>query len=259
MTVKVFRIKDWEKHYENNRTRELKKMDWVRVPNSHDGEGYCQMVKGEFGTQVFGAWVACIQVASRCEPRGTLMRKNQTPHTAMSLAERTRLSVAAFEEMLRRAMLPTVNWIELVSLSVVTEIPHSDAESPHGDAAISSPPSALHSYSEKGMQGEKQSSKKLVVEFPIPPSLDTPEFRVAWADFKKHRAEKRDPLTPMATKKQLSRIEPWGVARAVAAINFTIANGWTGIYEEKGATNGKPNASNRDARAAREHPENLAL
>ncbi len=130
-------------------------MLWVPIPNSHDGEGYCQMVQGDRGAEVLGAWLACVQVASRCDPRGTLLRKSRTPHTAESLASRTRLSVTAFDEMLKRAVSEDVSWMELVELPDVKEIPHPPAEIPQAPAVPSFFPS-LHSIpSDKGVQGEK--------------------------------------------------------------------------------------------------------
>ena len=68
--MRVYRVKDWAKHYENNRTAEMKVMRWVPFPNTHDGDGYTQLVSGEEGAAMLGAWVACVQVASKCDPRG---------------------------------------------------------------------------------------------------------------------------------------------------------------------------------------------
>ena len=40
----TYRIRDWQRHFENNRTRELKVMAWVPVPNKMDGDGYTELV-----------------------------------------------------------------------------------------------------------------------------------------------------------------------------------------------------------------------
>ncbi len=37
MTSPVYSVVDWSKNYENNRTRELKRMTWLPLPNSFDG------------------------------------------------------------------------------------------------------------------------------------------------------------------------------------------------------------------------------
>ena len=40
----VLRVKDWNKHYENNRSRVLKKLDWLPIPNRLDNEGYIELI-----------------------------------------------------------------------------------------------------------------------------------------------------------------------------------------------------------------------
>ncbi len=39
-TPRLMRIVDWSTSYENNRTRELKRMDYILVPNRMDTDGY---------------------------------------------------------------------------------------------------------------------------------------------------------------------------------------------------------------------------
>ncbi len=59
------------------------------------------------------------------------------------------------------------------------------------------------------------------------------EFKEAWNDWKQHRIEKRKSITPLSAKKALSELLAMGEARAIAAINHSIANGWQGIFEPK--------------------------
>lgn len=58
------------------------------------------------------------------------------------------------------------------------------------------------------------------------------EFKDAWNDWNQHRIEKRKPITPLSAKKSLSKLSEMGEARAIAAINHSIANGWQGIFEQ---------------------------
>jgi hypothetical protein len=120
----TYRIKDWQQHFENNRTRELKELRFVMVPNKHDGDGYTELLDHPNGTAHFGAWCAIVQVASKCEPRGTLVRKvgtipqegagksqeGATPHDAVSLSRLTRIPRSIFEEVLPRLM--NIGWLE---------------------------------------------------------------------------------------------------------------------------------------------------
>lgn len=67
----------------------------------------------------------------------------------------------------------------------------------------------------------------------LPASLRTPEFIAAWQEFEGHRSEKRKPLTPRARKLIWAKIDQYGPAAGVWAINNSIASGWTGVFPEK--------------------------
>jgi Helix-turn-helix domain len=72
----------------------------------------------------------------------------------------------------------------------------------------------------------------------IPRSLRTENFLKAWGEWQQHRREIRKKLTPLAARRQLARLEAMGSTRAVAAIEHSIQNGWTGIFESKDAHSG---------------------
>lgn len=119
----AYRIRDWDKHFECNRTRRLKRMFWVPFPNSHDSEGYTELLDHRQGAAHLGAWLACVQVASRCAPRGTLVRHDGRPLSVRSLSRMTRIP----EEILTPALerLVSIGWIESY------EIAHPGAEIRH--------------------------------------------------------------------------------------------------------------------------------
>jgi hypothetical protein len=112
--MKVYRIRDWATHFENNRTRELKKMDWVPVPNRHDGDGFTELLDHKNGMAHYGAWHLILQVASKCDPRGTLLRDGagggKIPHSAESLSRITHGKVTVFEEAITRLL--SIGWLE---------------------------------------------------------------------------------------------------------------------------------------------------
>lgn len=112
--MQLFRIVGWSDHYENNRTREVKNMNWVPIANKLDGDGYTELIDTDGsldGAAIYGAWIACVLVASRCDPRGTLLRSQNRPHTSRTLARITRLPAAAFDAMFEAAQ--RVGWIEV--------------------------------------------------------------------------------------------------------------------------------------------------
>jgi len=113
----ALRITDWDEHYENNRTREMKRMSWVPMPVKHDGDGYTELLDHPNGAAHFGAWCALVQVAARCGTRGTLLRDSRTTpqegaesHNPASLARMTRIPEAVWVEVLPR--LVSIGWIE---------------------------------------------------------------------------------------------------------------------------------------------------
>ena len=65
---------------------------------------------------------------------------------------------------------------------------------------------------------------------PIPPELDTEAFRKAWEEWLENRHEKRKPVTARAATKQFEQMVAAGVAGSIAAIDLSIANGWTGVF-----------------------------
>lgn len=75
---------------------------------------------------------------------------------------------------------------------------------------------------------------------PIPPTLDTPEFRESWATWLKDRYDRRKAVTATAAKAQLDKLAKVGVAKAIETINNSIANGWAGLFPEPDKPATKP-------------------
>jgi hypothetical protein len=109
----------------------------------------------------------------------------------------------------------------------------------------------------EGMQGEsRQVAPSPAAPFVLPDVLNTPAFRAIWADWEKHRREKRQKLTPTATRQQLKRLAEMGVERATTAIFHSIANGWTGIFEPDSKSTSGSNW--RGAKSHRMNPDQPA-
>ncbi len=116
----TFRIRNWDTHFENNRSKELKNPAWVPMPNSHDGDGYTELVDHPNGAAHFGAWCALVQIASRCGERGTFMRDTGKPHNSRSLSRMSRIPATVFDEVIPRLL--EIQWLETVN-----GIPHEGA------------------------------------------------------------------------------------------------------------------------------------
>lgn len=109
--MKLYRVKNWKKIYENNRSRELKEIDWVVIPNDLSGDGYTMIIERPNGAAIYGAWCAFIILASRCIPRGVLVRKNGLPHDAESISRLTRMDKGLIQQMIA-IVTDELHWVE---------------------------------------------------------------------------------------------------------------------------------------------------
>ncbi len=93
----------------------------------------------------------------------------------------------------------------------------------------------------------------------IPEALNTPQFQAAWSDFVAHRKSIRKPMTPKAAELNLKKCLELGPDTACNAIEQSIANGWTGIFEPKNATPGiNGSKPKRDPRVPAHIPDEQA-
>jgi len=94
---------------------------------------------------------------------------------------------------------------------------------------------------------------------PLPPSLSTSEaFREAWIVWQGHRKELRKPMTPRAAAMLLKKLAGWGPARAVAALENSVANGWQGVFEPESRDDLKPTATSYAIPAELQHMRTLS-
>jgi len=83
----------------------------------------------------------------------------------------------------------------------------------------------------KGKEGKGREGKSDKLELDLP--FETSEFHAAWSSWETHRAEKKKKLTQSTASMQLKEMKEIGEARAIAMINYSIKNGWTGLFEDK--------------------------
>lgn len=69
---------------------------------------------------------------------------------------------------------------------------------------------------------------------PYPKTLNTPEFRQAWADYEAFRKSARfAKLQPISIQEQFAAMAQWGHAAAIDQIRESIRQGWQGIFPPK--------------------------
>ena len=116
----VYCIKDWDRHFENNRSRELRRADWIPLPNKMDSDGYTELISHRNGAAHFGCWIVLLQVASRCKSRGILTRDSSDPHTFSSLSRLTRIDSRILQAAVKR--LIDIGWIETKTIDEISTL-----------------------------------------------------------------------------------------------------------------------------------------
>jgi len=155
----LYIVADWDKHFENNRSRGIIETEWVPIPNKQDGDGYTELLDHPNGSAHYGAACAIILLASKCHPRGILVRDGGRPHDMASMARITRIPRTVIEEATPR--LISIGWI------TTSEIRQEGAAKRHPGAVV-------RARAQKGMEGNGKEEKT-----PLPPTevpkADPPE------------------------------------------------------------------------------------
>lgn len=248
--MKLYKIRDWSTRYENNRTRELKRIDWVPVPNSQDGEGYTLLIAQPDGPALLGAWLAILQVASRCGIRGTLLRDTQKPHDSASLSRLTRFPQDLIQRALDFLSSDDMQWMEVEQYETAANNPASSCENPA--PACGNPAASCPEW--KGMEGkevngkgsapapekvEREPQKQTVKPASvgeINENMRKDGFPEAWADwvtYRQERAENGEPFTSMTRRANMLLCERYGTVKAVAVIRFSISKSCKSLVDPK--------------------------
>lgn len=218
----MYKIKDWETYYENNRSRTVKDLQWVPIPNKHDGEKYSRIVIHEKGAIIFSTWIILLQVASRCHPRGTLVRNDGKAHDIESLSIKTRAPIEWFKISI--PYLVQVSWIEELALDC------------HDPVSVLS--SSCQLPDEEGKkEGMERSCPNIEISdrYEIPSPLRVPQFMGAWDKWLNYRFPKGTKTHDqnVSLREQVLWCSKVGIERAVEAINFSVLQNYKGLFEPK--------------------------
>ena len=132
----AWRIRDWDRHFENHRTRALRHLTWIPIPNKQDGDGYTFLLDHRDGAAHYGAWLAIVLIASKCNPRGWLVRDEletdpalsggrapdtaalvKIPHSIADLARISRVRAQVYHAAITRLL--TIGWLETIPPQIV--------------------------------------------------------------------------------------------------------------------------------------------
>lgn len=68
----TYAIKDWEKTFENYRSREVENLRYVSLPVRQDREAFRRLLSTRSGREAYTVFIVLVQIAARCSPRGVL-------------------------------------------------------------------------------------------------------------------------------------------------------------------------------------------
>jgi len=166
-----YRINKWDEYFENNRSKKVRDLAWVPVPNRHDGENYSMIMAHENGAEIFAAWVLIIQVASKCEPRGTLVRDGGKPHTPKTLSVKTRAPESWFNVALEYLAQET-DWLIAEGLAEDCHPPATQVPPACHPTATQVPPDCHPPASQVTKKERKKEGKEVEAALPFSDSTE---------------------------------------------------------------------------------------
>jgi uncharacterized phage protein (TIGR02220 family) len=160
----VYQVKDWDRNYENNKSREREDCSFVCVPNSHSGLGISRVLDEKDGATIYGIFNLIVGACSRQrKPREGWMTQDGHPTgTPWAVADLS-LMFRRPEKEIRRALdvlcSPGVAWIGRVEIA-------EDGQIIGGARVVPAdcPPSALEGRKERKKEEKEDSPPPFYAE-----------------------------------------------------------------------------------------------
>jgi hypothetical protein len=245
-------VRNWDDHFENSQSRKVNRLNWVAIPNKHDGKSYRRLISMPDGPSIYAAWLLLLQVASKCPNRGVLADEDG-PLDEDDLAAKTGCPVELFAAAFDVLSNPRIGWLDVETPPATGSELAACSQSTTSTLPACPDVSSLKGTEQNNRNGTepkkgaadaaggspKTSKRKPKAQEPvtIPDELDTESVRVALDEFREHRRQLKKPLTALAESKLLTEWSNKGSDRFVAAVNHSIARGWQGVFEQN-ETNG---------------------
>ena len=136
----MLKIRDWGGTWETHETRKAIKLRWVSLPVDLSSSGYVELMMDPDGPEIYGIWIALVQVAAQAPERGVIARQGGKPYSLSVLAGTIRVNPPRLRAALPK--LRAIGWIEATDndfsellsevklSSQVTSLPEQPGESP---------------------------------------------------------------------------------------------------------------------------------
>lgn len=249
----VYAIKDWAKNFENAQSRKVEDLDWVRVP-IHHGLRYKRLMKSKGGVEAFGVFIALVEVAATCEPRGVLIDESG-PLTLDDLSEQTGIDTKTLQRGISLLESDRIGWVvKEPTGSIRVEPDSTQVESDSTTMESESTKVSLDKRERRGEERKEESERRsaaaaragaggvgvtaedLAGMFPV--TLDTPTAHAAFLAWLEARREKHGSATRSEISNALALAEPWGHDLAVQAFRQAAAGCWKNLRPPEAARAG---------------------
>ena len=118
--MQPMKIANWEQGFEVAQNRRIEgRLAWVAMPTRHDSRGYRKLIRSRGGVKSFACWVAMVQVAARCEVRGTLADDRGVALDADDLEAMTDIPASDFQSAI--PILCSIGWLLCNTTSVLID------------------------------------------------------------------------------------------------------------------------------------------
>lgn len=134
----TYRIKDWDKHFENHESRKVKRSYWVPIPNRHDGKSYRRIAAHPEGVAVFAAWILILEAASKMPERGVLADEDG-PLDSEDLSAMTGFPASIFDSAFNLLTQERFGWLSAEGIKARRKPPAISRNVPESPDAAETP------------------------------------------------------------------------------------------------------------------------
>ena len=222
--VYYFRVNSWNAHFESAKSRTVDHKSWGVYPLKQ-GRGYCRLMAEPDGPEAYGAFIAMVSIVqgkSKSTRQGYLTDTGGIPgdpYTLEDIASLTRMPIAIISNAIPR--LIQVGWVSACDGT------GSESEDTTGI------PQGYREDTLGALEEKRREEKRRERTGPDLPYGE--DFAATWKDWRRFRSEISKKLPPTTISRQLAKLAKYkSESTAVAVLNQSMENGWTGLFDLKG-------------------------
>ena len=157
----MYRIKNWNKIFENADSRKRQRLGYFCCPSGNDSQGYIELMSlGERGMMAYAVFMGICQWSATCVPqvRGTCARSDGRALTSRQIATTIRMPIETVDAALELLSSPDVGWIEVEKTEENQQ--SADHVPTNCRSSATNLPGACHKEKDKEKDKEKEKEKE---------------------------------------------------------------------------------------------------